>query len=157
MINILLRPDWWSINHKTHDDVIKWKHFPCYWPFKRGIHRSSVNSPHKGQWCGALMFPLICAWMNIATNNREASDLKCHRPHYDVTIMSSDIYNAYTSLTWHVGQSVCSKCFLQSMSIGSDNGFEWYRQYAINWINNDALVQWHIHVSLGPDSRPANI
>ena len=30
-----------------HDDVIKWKHFPCYWPFMRGIHRWPVNSPHK--------------------------------------------------------------------------------------------------------------
>ena len=40
----------------THDDVIKWKHFPRYWPFVRGIHRSPVNSPHKDQWHGALMF-----------------------------------------------------------------------------------------------------
>ena len=38
-----------------HDDVIKWKHFPRYWPFVRGIHRSPVNSSHKGQWRGALM------------------------------------------------------------------------------------------------------
>ena len=30
-----------------HDDVIKWKHFPRYWPFMRGIHRSPANSPHK--------------------------------------------------------------------------------------------------------------
>ena len=44
----------------THDDVIKWNHFPRYWPFVRGIHRSPVNSPHKGQWHGALMFSLIC-------------------------------------------------------------------------------------------------
>ena len=44
-----------------HDDVIKWKHFPRYWPFMRAIHRSPVNSPHKGQRRGALMFPLICA------------------------------------------------------------------------------------------------
>ena len=40
----------------THDDVIKWKHFPRYCPFVRGIHRSPMNSPHKGQWRGALMF-----------------------------------------------------------------------------------------------------
>ena len=39
-----------------HDDVIKWKHFPRYWPFVRGIHRSPVNSPHKGQWRGAVLF-----------------------------------------------------------------------------------------------------
>ena len=37
-----------------HDDVIKWKHFPFYWPFVRGIHRSPVNSLQKGQWRGAL-------------------------------------------------------------------------------------------------------
>ena len=40
----------------THDDVIKWKPFPRYWPFVRGIHWSPVNSPHKGQWRGALIF-----------------------------------------------------------------------------------------------------
>ena len=40
----------------NHDDVIKWKHFPRNWPFARGIHRSSVNSPHKDQWRGALIF-----------------------------------------------------------------------------------------------------
>ena len=48
----------------VHDDVIKWNHFPRYWPFVRGIHRSPVNSPHKGQWRGALMFALICASIN---------------------------------------------------------------------------------------------
>ena len=52
----------WNVSHYSdiHDDVIKWKHFPGYRPFVRGIHRSSVTSPHKGQWCGALMFTLIC-------------------------------------------------------------------------------------------------
>ena len=48
-------------SYVSHDGVIKWKHFPRYWPFVRGIHRSQVNSPHKGQWRGALMFSLICA------------------------------------------------------------------------------------------------
>ena len=50
---------------KAHDDVIKCKHFPCYWPFVRAIHRSPVDSPHKGQWHGALMFSLICAWKTV--------------------------------------------------------------------------------------------
>ena len=71
----------------VHDDVIKWKRFPCYWPFVRGIHRSLVNSPHKGQWHWALMFSLICAWINGWVNNREAGDLRRHRAHYDLTIM----------------------------------------------------------------------
>ena len=34
---------------------------PRYWPFVRGIHRSPVNSPNKGQWRGALVFSFICA------------------------------------------------------------------------------------------------
>ena len=27
----------------NHDDVIKWKHFPRYWPFVRGIPRSGLG------------------------------------------------------------------------------------------------------------------
>ena len=72
-----------------HDDVIKWKHFPRYWPFVRGIHRGSVNSPHKGQWRGALMVSLICVWINGWVNNRGSDDLRRHRGHYDVIVMQS--------------------------------------------------------------------
>ena len=68
-----------------YDDVIKWKYFPRYRPFVRGIHRSPVNFPHKGQWRGALISSLICAWINGWVNNREAGDLRRHRAHYDVT------------------------------------------------------------------------
>ena len=75
---------WWEW---LHDDVIKWKKFPRYWPFVRGIHRSPVNSPHKGQWRGALMFTLICARINGWVNNREAGDLRRYRTHYDVIVM----------------------------------------------------------------------
>ena len=71
----------------SHDDVINWKHFPRNWPFVWGIHRSPVNSPHKGQWRGALMFFFICAWINYWVNNREAGDLLRYRAHYDVTVM----------------------------------------------------------------------
>ena len=64
-----------------HDDVIQWKHSPRYWPFVRRIHRSPANSPHKGQWRGALMFSLICVWINGWVNNREAGDLRRYRAH----------------------------------------------------------------------------
>ena len=70
-----------------HNDVIKWKHFPRYWPFVRGIHRSPVNSP---QWRGALMFSLICVWsvwINGWVNNREAGDLRRYCAHYDVIVI----------------------------------------------------------------------
>ena len=71
----------------ARDDVIKWKHFPRYWPFVRGIHRSPMNSPHKDQWGGALMFSLTCARINSWVNNGEAGDLRRHRGHYDVIVV----------------------------------------------------------------------
>ena len=74
-------------NPRYHDDVIKWKHFPRYWPFVRGIHRSPVNSPHKGQWRGGLMFSSIYAWINRWANNGNTGDLRRHSAHYDVIVM----------------------------------------------------------------------
>ena len=75
----------------VYDDVIKWKYFPRYWPFVWRIHRFPVNSPHKGQWRGALMFSLICVWINDWVNNGEPGDLRGYRIHYDVTVMSANI------------------------------------------------------------------
>ena len=56
-------------------------------------HLSPANSPHKGQWCGALMFSLICAWIDNWVNNRDAGDLRRHRAHYDVNLMTKMIIN----------------------------------------------------------------
>ena len=68
-----------------------WRHqietFSALLAFLPGIHRSPVNSPHKSQWCGDLMFSLICAWIKGWVNYREAGDLRHHRAHYDVTVM----------------------------------------------------------------------
>ena len=79
---------WTHVMLLHYDDVIKWKTFPRIWPFVRRIHRSPVNSPHKGKWCGALVFSLICAWINGWVNNREAGDLRRHHTHYDVSVMT---------------------------------------------------------------------
>ena len=70
-----------------HDDVIEWKHFSRYWPFVWAIHRSLVNSPHKGQWRGALFIFFICAWINDWVNNGEAGDLRRHHAPFDVTVI----------------------------------------------------------------------
>ena len=51
---------------------------------------SPMNSPHKGQWRGALMFSLIFARINGWVNNGEAGDLRRHRAHHDVTVMHCD-------------------------------------------------------------------
>ena len=69
----------------------------------RGIHRWPVNSPHKGQWRGALVCSVICAWINGWVINRDAGDLRRHRAHYDVTVIQRwhfflDIQSYVTSI-----------------------------------------------------------
>ena len=76
----------WQKTFLHHDDIIKWKHFPRYWLFVRGIHRSPVTSPHKGQWRGALMYSLICVWIfNVFHQHRACWWLS--------TVRCKDIYN----------------------------------------------------------------
>ena len=97
----------WGISRDyvvAHNDVMARKRFPhhetfvAWWRHQMeifsalltlcvGIHRSPVNSPHVGQSRGALMFSLICAWINGWVNNREAGDLRRYRTHYDVIVM----------------------------------------------------------------------
>ena len=76
--------------------------FPRYLLFVRGIHRWPIDSHHKGEWCGAWMFSLICAWTNSRANNREAVDLSRHRAHYDVTVMVTTIWSSVVVGYWAV-------------------------------------------------------
>ena len=86
-----------------HDDVIKWKHLPRYWPFVRGIHRSPVNSPYQGQWRGALMFSLISTWPNGWVNTWDADDLRRHCAHYDVIVMYPYSSGCLSVTGWFTG------------------------------------------------------
>ena len=59
-----------TIQALIHDDVIKCKHGNTrYWIFVMRIHRSSVDSPHKGQWRGALIF-FLCLHLNKRLRKR---------------------------------------------------------------------------------------
>ena len=62
------------------------------------IHWSPMDSPHKGQWHGALMFSLICAWTNGWANNRVADYLRRHRDYHDVTVMVLTLSLYFTPL-----------------------------------------------------------
>ena len=66
------------------------------------IHRSPGNSPHKGQWQWALMFSLICTWTKGWVNNRDASDLRHHHTHYDITIMCV-VFGPNIKWIYHIG------------------------------------------------------
>ena len=80
------------------DDVVKWEHFPHYRPFVQGIHQSQVDSPHKGQWCRALIFSLIYAWTNGCANNGAAGDLRCHHAHFEFTVMCGVAFSDLTTV-----------------------------------------------------------
>ena len=76
----------------VHDDAIKWKHFPCYWPFGRWTtgHRwiPLTKASDAELWC----FFFICAWTKYWANNRDAGDLIRYGDDYDVTVM---LYNVW--------------------------------------------------------------
>ena len=70
-------------------------------------HRSPVNSPHKGQWRGALMFSLICVWIKGWVNNREACDLRRHRAHcHVIVILKSIIQTNDEPVARHISSSL---------------------------------------------------
>ena len=55
--------------YSPHDDAIKHKHFPRYWPFVREIHRSPVDSPHKGH--NAEL------WSDVRLNKQMSKQSRC--------------------------------------------------------------------------------
>ena len=106
---------WWCHQMET---------FSALLPFVRGIHRLLVNSPHKDQWCRALMFSLICTWANSWINNGDTGDLRRQRAHYDVIVMhicrvaSDSHFRGNESHRHHLG---IISCHLVSSS--SDKGW----------------------------------
>ena len=94
-----------------------WRHqmeiFSALLAFVLGIRRSPENSPHKGQWRGALMLSLIYAWINGWVHNGEAGDLRRHRNHYDVIVMISFSLWWPTLLQTHLSSmNVIPACWL---------------------------------------------
>ena len=94
-------PSWWRHQIET---------FSALLALLRGIHRSPVNSAHKGHWCGALRLSFICAWINGWVNNRKAGALRLHRTHYDVTVMRFQFFE----LTCYDTFCVCLWKYVQS-------------------------------------------
>ena len=78
-----------------------WRHqmetFSALLVFVRGFQRLPVDSAHKGQWRGALLFSLICTWTNGWANNRDAGDLRRHCVNYDINVMNLFTYYALVS------------------------------------------------------------
>ena len=73
----------------------RWRHqveaFSAFLALCEGNHRSPVDFHHKGQRRGALMFSLICAWINGWVNDWDVGGLKRHRAYHDATVMGKSI------------------------------------------------------------------
>ena len=84
-----------------------------------------VNSPHKGQWRGALMFSLICARIHDWVNNREAGDLRRHRGHYDVIVMRLQQFR---------GKQRVSRVLLNKINMYHINNAQRHFTHRVHWI-----------------------
>ena len=73
------------------------------------------NSPHKGQWRWALMFSLICVWINSWVNNGEAGDLRRYRANYDVSVMPHNLVHC-NIWRWTLTTEFKVKCGIHSMN-----------------------------------------
>ena len=83
------------------DYVISFRYNVAWWrhqveKFSVLLALSAANSPVTcespvNQWRGALVFSLICAWINGWVNNSKTVDLRCHRAHYDVIVMLQSV------------------------------------------------------------------
>ena len=87
---MLLSEQWWRHQMETFSALLA----ICV-----GNSPVPVNSPHKGLWRGALMFSLICVWINGWVNNREAGDLRHYPAHYDVIVMKAGLWPIETLRT----------------------------------------------------------
>ena len=133
-------------NSLAHDDVIKWKHFPRNLPFVRGIDRSPVNSPHKGQWRGALMFSLICVWINDWVNNREDGQLRRYRAHYDVIVMPWETRFALKRMTTIHFQSQCWTRSMLPYGVTGPQGVNYHIFIVCGWYA--CMMKWNLFITL---------
>ena len=107
----------WSLPDQVyHDDVIKWKHFPRYWPFVRGIHRSP--------WRG---------------------DLRRHRAHYDVTVMSYNI----SLVIWMVALSYGCIKSVTPVSYRTDSGRMLKNESNQTWFTSLLEILWKTTYTCG--------
>ena len=115
-VNVIFLP-WWLHQMKT---------FSALLPFCAENSPVPVNSPHKGQWRGALIFSLIWTWINSWVNNPEVGDLRRHRAHCDVSVMHlwpQKLYRAFRFRTpWLISCSYPRHSQLTRHSLMLANG-----------------------------------
>ena len=98
--------------------------------FCGGIHWSAVNSLHKGQWHGALIFSLICAWINDWVNNREAGDQICHNAYHCNVLSNTSVKKTHSNL-------------LKPFNLSRQSDAYMYPKSSHCFSYNGSLLIWH--------------
>ena len=115
-----------------------WRHpmeiFSALLAICAGVHRWPVNSPHSGQWRGALMFSLICAWMNGWVSNRKAGDLRRNRARYDVKVMAISICSKLQPNTTRIILGMHYMHMYITPANSEENKAYWIDYIATQWI-----------------------
>ena len=72
-----------------HSDVIKWKQFPRYWPF-----REDLTGKFHSQMpvMGSVDVFLTFAWTNYWANHRDAGHLRRHHAHFNVNLLILSVF-----------------------------------------------------------------
>ena len=140
----------WHDVHARNMNTLWWRHqmetFSALLAIWAGNSPVTGEFPHNGQWRGALMLSLICAWMNDWVNNREAGDLRRHRAHYDVIVMVHALQ--YFHVLWFLillcfRISVCCVIVIDSytpMLFGIASPVPWQSYHFPVW--NNAKRHW---------------
>ena len=120
---------------------------------------SRVNSPHKGPWRGSLMFSLICAWINVRVNNREAGELRRHQSHYDVpvilTMIRAWVVDNIHSFQWDVIAHPCPNPNGGLTKLPSVRLIYYCGDLLIRWLDFISFI-WNAHPRL-PETLPLTI
>ena len=128
-----------SLSFRTHPCVLAivphaalWRHQMETFSALLAIHRSPANSPHKGQWRGALMLSLMWAETNSSENSRYASDWDAMVPivtslYWDWAVATHSAWSRFPSM--HDSDAMTPwTCTQKRRGRQSDRlGFHWRR------------------------------
>ena len=107
-----------------HDDVIKWKHFPRYWP-------SPITGEFHSQRSVTRSFDVffdLRLYRNSWANNGDVCDLRRYLVHYDVIVMISWMIN------WLPSHDQVNITTIRCLFYSADFIWKSCRHYVMTWI-----------------------